>query len=126
MSRSLIDAMLNGGRCRCPKCGKGRLFGRFLKVEPTCAHCGEELHHQRADDAPPYMVMLIVGHVVVGLMLSFEIAYHPPMWLHAAIFLPMTVALSFILLQPVKGALIAIQWANEMHGFGIDGEEHHA
>ncbi|MCF3935521.1 DUF983 domain-containing protein [Acuticoccus sp. M5D2P5] len=123
-TRPLLASLYHGARCRCPKCGTGRLFGRFLKVEPVCAHCGEELHHQRADDAPPYMVMLIVGHVVIGLMLSFEIAYHPAMWLHAAIFLPMAIAMSLVLLQPVKGTLIGLQWANEMHGFG--GEETHA
>lgn len=115
--RSLISAMIRGARRRCPACGAGAMFDRFLKVHERCPACAEELHHHRADDAPPYVVMFIVGHVVVAAMLWYEIAYHPAMWLHAAIFLPLTVLLSLALMQPVKGALVGLQWANEMHGF---------
>ena len=73
------------------------LFRRYLKVADQCPSCGEALHHHRADDAPPYFTIVIVGHVVVGLLLAVEIAYRPPLWLHAAIWLPLTVilALSF-------------------------------
>jgi uncharacterized protein (DUF983 family) len=76
-------AMLDGFRQRCPACGNGRLFGRYLKVNDTCPSCGEALHHQRADDAPPYFTILIVGHVVVGAILPVERAFAPPLWLHA-------------------------------------------
>lgn len=114
--------MLNGLKGRCPRCGKGRLFTGFLKVNDTCPNCGEELHHHRADDAPPYVVMFVVAHVVVGVMLWLEIVHAPPMWLHAAIFLPLTVAMSLALLPPVKGALVGLQWANRMHGFDPEGE----
>ncbi|MBJ3777654.1 DUF983 domain-containing protein [Acuticoccus sp. 2012] len=114
--------MVNGFKGRCPHCGEGAMFNAFLKVNDVCPHCGEELHHHRADDAPPYMVMLIVGHVIVGLMLSIEVAFHPAMWLQGAIFLPLTAGLSLVLLQPVKGALVGLQWANRMHGFGAESE----
>ncbi|WP_420391733.1 DUF983 domain-containing protein [Acuticoccus sp.] len=115
--RSPFESILRGARRRCPRCGTGRLFEGFLKVRHDCASCGEALHHHRADDAPPYVVMLIVGHVVVGAMLYLEIAYAPAMWVHAAIFLPLTVAMSLLLLEPTKGALVGLQWANRMHGF---------
>ena len=55
----------------------GTLFRRYLKVADNCPACGEELHHHRADDAPPYFTILIVGHFVVGLVLAVEMAYRP-------------------------------------------------
>jgi uncharacterized protein (DUF983 family) len=120
--RSIPAAMANGARGRCPRCGRGRLFTGFLSVNDACPACGQELFHHRADDAPPYVVMFIVGHVVIGVMLWLEIVHAPPMWVHAAIFLPLTLLLSLALLPPVKGALVALQWANRMHGFDPEGE----
>ena len=72
--RHLGRAMWRGFRGRCPNCGQGRMFRAFLKVADSCKNCGEDLHHHRADDAPAYFVILIVGHVVVPLALSVEVA----------------------------------------------------
>ena len=87
-------------------------------MAPECAACGEALHHQRADDAPPYFTMLIVGHVVVGGALGVERAFAPHMMVHMLLWLPLTLLLSLWLLPRVKGALIGLQWAHRMHGFG--------
>ena len=81
------------------------------------------MHHHRADDAPPYFTIVIVGHVVVGLVLAVEMAYPPPLWLHAALWLPLTVILALLILPVVKGALVALQWALPMHGFDPDAKE---
>lgn len=93
------------------------MFGAFLKVADTCPHCGEELCHHRADDFPAYCVIVVVGHIIVSLALAVETEYAPPLWVHAAIWLPATVALSLALLQPFKGAIVALQWELGMHGF---------
>ena len=93
------------------------MFRAFLKVADCCPACGEALHHHRADDAPAYFVILIVGHVVVPLALVVEVAYSPPYWLHAMLWLPLTIGLAVGLLQPIKGAIVGWQWANYMHGF---------
>ena len=101
---------------------------RYLKVRVACAECGQELHHQRADDAPPYFTILITGHLVVGGALILEQVYHPPAWLHFSIWLPLTLGLTLALLPRVKGALVGIQWALRMHGFGNErqlGSERH-
>lgn len=116
--RDWMRAMLNGLRLRCPACGVGRLFGRYLKVNDACPGCGEVLHHHRADDAPPYFTILIVGHVVVGAVLPVERAFMPPLWLHAVLWLPLTLAMSLWLLPRIKGAIVGLQWAFRMHGFG--------
>jgi uncharacterized protein (DUF983 family) len=110
-------ALPRGFRGRCPACGKGRMFRTFLKVADTCPACGEELYHHQADDAPAYFDIAIVGHTVVPLALSVETAFAPPYWVHAALWLPLTLILSLGLLQPIKGAIVGWQWANRMHGF---------
>ncbi len=94
------------------------MFGKFLKVNDRCSVCGEELCHHRADDLPAYIVMLIVVHVIVTLLLIVEATYEPPFWVHAALWFPLTIALSLALLQPVKGVVVALQWKLGMHGFG--------
>ncbi|TSJ61691.1 DUF983 domain-containing protein [Starkeya sp. 3C] len=116
-ARPIGPAISNGFRMRCPACGKGALFSSYLKVNEHCPSCGEELWHHRADDAPPYMVITIVGHIVVPLLLTVEMAMHPALWIHLSIWLPLTLILSIVLLPPVKGALIGFQWAMRMHGF---------
>lgn len=115
--RNLVNAMTRGFFCRCPNCGKGAMFRAFLKVADECPACGEPLHHQRADDAPAYFVILIVGHIVVPIALAVEVAFAPSYWMHAALWLPMTIGMALGLLQPVKGVIVAAQWANYMHGF---------
>ncbi|MDX2159404.1 MAG: DUF983 domain-containing protein [Hyphomicrobiaceae bacterium] len=114
-----MTAALRGARGLCPACGKGRMFRAYLKVADHCPSCGEALHHQRADDAPPYFTMFIVGHFIVGGILSMEQAFAPPTWVQLAVWMPMTIVLSLLLLPVVKGALVAWQWALRMHGFGV-------
>jgi uncharacterized protein (DUF983 family) len=116
-SRSLLSDLTRGFLGRCPACGKGRLFQAFLKVNDHCPACGEELHHHRADDLPPYLVMFIVGHVVVAAALHVEVSYAPPSWVHFGLWLPLTLGLCIGLLQPIKGAVVALQWHLGMHGF---------
>jgi uncharacterized protein (DUF983 family) len=84
----------------------------------NCARCGEDLSHQRADDAPPYFTMVIVGHIIVPIMLVVALSTHWSNLTHLAIWLPVTLVMTLGLLQPVKGAIIGLQWALYMHGFG--------
>lgn len=116
--RPLFAAMRKGWFDRCPSCGVGKLFARFLKANTQCGDCGEELHHHRADDAPPYFTIIVVGHIVVPLTLIVERNWSPSYWTHAVIWLPLTLGLIFWLLPRIKGALVGMQWANRMHGFG--------
>jgi uncharacterized protein (DUF983 family) len=115
---SWLRAMLRGFRCRCPRCGDRTLFSRYVAVAPQCTSCKLNLRHQRADDAPPYFAIFIAGHVVVPLLLLTEKLWMPPLWLHFAVWLPLTAMLAIWLLPRVKGATIGLQWAFAMHGFG--------
>jgi uncharacterized protein (DUF983 family) len=116
--RATGRAIWNGLRCRCPNCGEGKLFSGYLKVNPVCSQCGQELHHQRADDFPPYIAIMIVGHVLVAALLHLELTgamVNPIIYL--ATLVPLAVVLPLIMLPSIKGAIIGVQWANRMHGF---------
>lgn len=117
--RPLWQALTRGAACRCPNCGKGQLFQGLLKVRPACGKCGEELIHHRADDFPPYVTMVLVGHVIVFAMLHLEMTVGPDPLIYLW-FVPAAVVLALALLRPVKGAIVALQWALRMHGFGDD------
>lgn len=122
--RDWKQAMGRGLRCRCPNCGEGRMFSRFLKVSPSCGACQEQLDLHRADDMPPYITIMVVGHIIVGLNLGFERATEWPLWWHMALWPLLTAVLALAIMQPVKGALIAYQWALRMHGFDPAGDIH--
>src|SRR4030088_3323020 len=115
--RDLWTAMKRGFRCRCPRCGEGKLFRAFLKVDNNCSVCGLDYTPHRADDLPAYLVIVIVGHIVVPMILWIETDYSPSVPLQLSIYLPRTLSLSLLLLQPVKGAVVGVQWALRMHGF---------
>ena len=105
---------------RCPKCGEGRILHHYLKVYDACPVCGEEFHHHRADDAPPYITILVVGHILGAAVLASEdwtTAANVPLWLQATVWPIVALGLCLVLLPRFKGALIALQWAVRMHGF---------
>jgi uncharacterized protein (DUF983 family) len=101
------------------------MFARYLKVADQCGACGTDLHHHRADDLPPYIVILIVGHIVGWGILMAETEFEVPLWLHLAVWPLLALVLSLALLQSVKGAVVGLQYALGMHGFGA-AEEHRA
>src|SRR4051812_20347213 len=114
--RDAWQAMARGLKCRCPNCGEGKLFRAFLKVADQCPACNEEFSHHRADDLPAYLVIVIVGHIVVPLLLAVETHYSPSAVLQMIVWPLLTLALSLLILQPVKGAVVGLQWAMRMHG----------
>lgn len=121
--RRLGEAMRRGLIGRCPACGRGRLFRTYLKVVNTCRICGEDLSHHRADDAPAYLTMLIVGHLVGGgVLLSEERWPDSSLLLVAACWVTVTIVMSLLILPRAKGAIVGQQWALCMHGFGAGGE----
>ena len=115
--RDVWTAMKRGFRSRCPRCGQGKLFRAFLKVDNNCSVCGLDFTPHRADDLPAYLVIVIVGHIVVPIALIIETDYSPPVALQLSIYLPLVMILSLVLLQPVKGTVVGLQWALRMHGF---------
>ncbi len=115
--RDTWPAVVKGFRCKCPNCGKGKLLHSYLKVNDSCAHCGQELHHHRADDGPAYLTILIVGHLMAPALHVTFVQWRPEPLTLFLIFALGCLALSLYLLPRMKGIVVAYQWARRMHGF---------
>ncbi|WP_108885188.1 DUF983 domain-containing protein [Pseudoprimorskyibacter insulae] len=113
-----MPAIWKGWRRKCPNCGTGPLLKGYLKVRDTCQVCREELHHQRADDGPAYLTILIVGHIMAPALLVVFTTWRPEPLILFTIFAVGCIGLSLYLLPRLKGVVVAIQWARKMNGFG--------
>lgn len=120
--RDLKTALSRGVRSKCPCCGKGSIFAKQLTVVDNCSHCNVDLSHQRADDLPAYLNIFVVGHVVIGTMMALMAYIDLGMW--PLTFLTVTIAViaAFCLMRPLKGLVVAAQWALGMHGFSESDE----
>ena len=98
---------------RCPRCGGGKLFDGFLELAPSCEACGLDYGFADSGDGPAVIVTLLAGFIVVGAALVVEVKYEPPMWLHLAIFLPLTLVVCLGMLRPLKGILVSLQYRNK-------------
>ena len=105
--------LLAGLKGRCPNCGEGALFDGFLSVAPSCEACGFDLAGADSGDGPAVFIILIAGFIVAFAALFTEIAFHPPVWVHLVVWLPLTAVLCLVMLRPAKGLLLAAQFANK-------------
>jgi uncharacterized protein (DUF983 family) len=121
--RNTGRAIKRGMLGRCPNCGEGKLFRSYLKPVDACPACGEEMLHHRADDFPAYLAIFIVGHIVVAGFMATDTWLVLESWQHLMIWIPITVILTLAMLPSIKGAVIGLQWALRMHGFGGESEE---
>ena len=94
----------------------------FIKTVDHCEVCGQEIHHHRADDLPAYLVIVVVGHIVVGAFMGVEATTNLSLLQHMLMWVPATIIGSLALLRPVKGAVVGLQWALYMHGFGDEAD----
>ena len=116
-----------GIRGRCPRCGEGRLFAGFLTLNERCPACGLDFDFADAGDGPAVFVILIIGFVIAAGALLLELAYAPPVWLHAVLWPPLVLIFSLGLLRPMKGVMIAVQYVNQARPGEIrkdDGSDH--
>lgn len=116
--RPLKQAMRRGAARRCPACGEGSLFQGYLTVRSQCPACGEDLSHQRTDDGPAYLTILLVSHLGAPLLLAVYMAWRPSAMSMLIGFSLGAVLLSLMLLPLIKGGFVGLQWARRMHGFG--------
>jgi uncharacterized protein (DUF983 family) len=107
-----------GLACRCPRCGRGRLFDGYLTVAERCAECGLDLRKADSGDGPAVFIILILGFIVVGLALMVEVRFEPPLWLHTVIWPPVILGGALAMLRPAKGLLIALQFRHRASDSG--------
>ena len=102
--------------CRCPQCGKGRLFSGLLSVRQACAVCGLDLSAQDAGDGPAVFAILMLGMLVVGLAALVEVNFSPPIWVHLVLWAPLILIGAVAMLPPLKAGLIALQYRHRRLG----------
>jgi uncharacterized protein (DUF983 family) len=107
---SLRGSIVRGLACRCPRCGKGRLFQGFLSLAPRCESCGLDYAFADAGDGPAVFVIFIAGFIVVGAVLALQVLFNPPYWLLVLILVPLVLLTTIGPLRPMKGLLIALQF----------------
>ena len=107
------DPVSAGLRGRCPHCGEGKLFNGFVALGDKCQNCGLSYKFADAGDGPAVFVILFAGFLIIGLMFWVEQAYAPPIWLHLAVFLPLTLIVCLGMLRPLTGLLIGLQYRNK-------------
>lgn len=110
--------LLRGLRMRCPSCGEGSLFYKYLKLNEHCPNCGIDIGVIRADDLPAYLTIVIVGHIVVPLAVIVEKLYAPSTAVHLAIWIPLVIVMTLLMLPVIKGAAVALMWR-----LGLRGDE---
>ena len=112
-----------GLACRCPRCGKGKLFEGFLTLKPRCEVCGLDYSFVDAGDGPAVFIIMFAGFVVVGCALAVEFAYQPPFWLHAVLWVPLILMVTLAPLRATKGLLIALQFHHKAAEGRLDRPE---
>lgn len=105
-----LSPVLTGLACRCPRCGRGRLFSGFLRVAERCDVCGLDLRNHDSGDGPAVFVIFALGFVVVPVALWVETVFQPPLWLHAVLWSFVILTGAPGLLRLFKGVLIALQY----------------
>lgn len=108
-----VDPIRAGLLCRCPNCGRGRLFDGFLKVVESCESCGFDFRRLNTGDGPAIFIMQIAGGIVVFSALGVELTYSPPIWVHLVVWPPLVALLALGLMRPAKGVMIALQMTNK-------------
>lgn len=108
-----LSPLATGLACRCPRCGRGKLFSGFLGLKPACEVCGLDFAFADAGDGPAVFVILLAGFVVVGAALVVEFKYQPSFWLHAVLWVPLILLVTIGPLRPLKGLLIALQYRHD-------------
>lgn len=115
-----VSPYLAGLKCRCPRCGEGRLFSGYLDLATRCDKCRLDYSFADAGDGPAVFVILLAGFLIVGLAVVVEFVWRPPYWVHALLWIPLVLAVTLGLLRPLKGLLVALQFHHKAAEGRID------
>jgi len=107
---TLPETIRAGLSCACPRCGQGKLFQGYLTLRPRCDVCGLDYGFADSGDGPAVFIILFAGFIVVGAALLTEVIYRPPYWVHAMLWVPLTLIVTLGPLRPMKGLMIALQF----------------
>ena len=94
----------------CPKCGQGKIFLKYLTLKESCNHCEQSFKDLKADDGPAWLTMMLVGHIMVPIMLAYELGQDIPFWISATVWPLSFVALALIVLPFAKAFFVNMIW----------------
>jgi uncharacterized protein (DUF983 family) len=120
---TLTESALRGIACKCPRCGKGKLYAGFLDLRPRCEACGLDYAFIDSGDGPAVFIIMIAGAIVVAAALIVEVKYAPPLWVHAVLWLPLILATTLLPLRAMKSLLIALQFHHKAAEGRLIGRE---
>jgi uncharacterized protein (DUF983 family) len=115
-SYTAMTSIIRGFKRKCPHCGEGHIFSGYLKLSKACSTCAAPTGEIRADDLPPYLTILLVGHIIVPLLLFVEVSYRPELWIQMTIWPTMTLLLTLLFLPFIKGAAVGLMWHLKIKG----------
>ncbi len=114
--RPAVSTLAAALLCRCPRCGRGKLYDGIVSVAPRCAVCGLDLRAHDAGDGPTVFVVFLLGAVVVALALLVEFTFAPPLWVPAGVWAPGVLIGAIAMLRPLKAGFIALQYRHRALG----------
>jgi uncharacterized protein (DUF983 family) len=79
--------------------------------------CGQNWSLHSADDFPPYIAILLTGHLLAPVIILLALNSDLPQWATMLIVGTLALALITAILQPAKGGVIALQWWLGLQGF---------
>ena len=109
-SPTLTERALRGLACRCPRCGRGKLYAGFLDLRPRCEACELDYTFIDTGDGPAVFIIMLAGAIVVACALIVEVKSQPPLWVHAVLWVPLILATTLLPLRAMKSLLIALQF----------------
>ena len=66
-------------RGRCPSCGEGQLFEKFLSFNTACESCDADFTIEDAGDGPAVFVIFLTGIFIIPMALAFYMVTGLPM-----------------------------------------------
>ncbi len=105
--------------CRCPRCGRGRLFAGLLTTRPACEICGLDFSGADTGDAFAVPILIVLGAIVVGAAFWVDTRFSPPLWVHAIIWLPVTCVLAVLMTRYIKSFFTVQQYHTRRDEMGV-------
>ena len=119
MTETAISPLAAALRCRCPRCGKGKLFRGLLTLQPACPVCGLDFSNSDTGDAGAVLLIMGLGAVIVIMAFWVEFHFSPPLWVHAVLWPIVTIPLAILIMRPMKAALVGAQFRRRPHEMGL-------
>ena len=119
MAEAPVPVLTAALKCRCPRCGQGRLFQGLLTVRERCTVCDLDLRRVDTGDGAAVAVIFVLGAFDMIGAFWVEFTFSPPLWVHAVLWPLISFPLAIAMMRPLKAALVALQYRNRATEMGL-------